>query len=135
MRRLSGSEDDVATLAEHLEPVPSLNRRTAFRRHGSQSGRYRQGEHSDRASHPPRPLTALSAHVSQQAFVAHYYQAFDAEATRPQLAALYQPQSMLSFEGAQLLVRCASLLCLAVGTKKNSRCPASIRAAPLQPGW
>jgi len=66
--------------------------------------------------------------------VAHYYQAFDAEATRPQLAALYQPQSMLSFEGAQLLVRCASLFS-AVGDTKNSRCPASFRAAPLQPGW
>ena len=37
--------------------------------------------------------------------MAHYYQAFDAEATRPSLAALYQPQSMLSFEGSQLMVR------------------------------
>ena len=42
---------------------------------------------------------------THQAFVAHYYQAFDAEATRPSLAALYQPQSMLSFEGSQLMVR------------------------------
>jgi Nuclear transport factor 2 (NTF2) domain len=132
MRRLSGSEDDVGGVFRAT--VPSLNRHTAFRRHGSQPGRYREGEHSDRASHPPRPLTALSTRL-QQAFVAHYYQAFDAEATRPQLAALYQPQSMLSFEGAQLLVRLRLPVCGSGGRDDLTLCPASIRAAPLQPGW
>ncbi len=35
----------------------------------------------------------------------HYYTTFDAVATRPQLAALYQPQSMLTFEGTKLQAR------------------------------
>lgn len=43
-----------------------------------------------------------------QAFVQHYYAAFDAEATRPGLAALYQPSSMLTFEGSKLQVLLAA---------------------------
>lgn len=48
-------------------------------------------------------LTRLS--LSLQAFVQHYYAAFDAEASRPGLAALYQPTSMLTFEGSKLQAR------------------------------
>jgi len=49
---------------------------------------------------------ALSPQVSySQAFVQHYYAAFDAPATRASLATLYQPQSMLTFEGSKLMAR------------------------------
>ena len=58
-------------------------------------------------------------HPCAQAFVAHYYASFDAEATRPTLAALYQPQSMLTFEGvklqARLLVGAVGRACSAAG--------------------
>jgi len=52
-------------------------------------------------------VRALSRHslTRPQAFVQHYYAAFDAEATRPGLAALYQPSSMLTFEGSKLQAR------------------------------
>ena len=40
-----------------------------------------------------------------RAFTTHYYNCFDAEATRPTLATLYQPGSMLTFEGAKLQAR------------------------------
>ena len=35
----------------------------------------------------------------------HYYTTFDNPATRGSLASLYQPQSMLTFEGSKLLAR------------------------------
>ena len=35
----------------------------------------------------------------------HYYNTFDNPATRASLAALYQPQSMLTFEGTKLQAR------------------------------
>jgi hypothetical protein len=42
---------------------------------------------------------------SSQAFVQHYYTTFDAPTTRASLASLYQPQSMLTFEGSKLMAR------------------------------
>ena len=48
---------------------------------------------------------AVDPDAIAQAFVQHYYASFDAPATRPSLATLYQPQSMLSFEGSKMLVR------------------------------
>ena len=43
--------------------------------------------------------------LSSQAFVQHYYTTFDAPTTRASLASLYQPQSMLTFEGSKLMAR------------------------------
>jgi len=37
--------------------------------------------------------------------VQHYYTTFDAPTTRASLASLYQPQSMLTFEGSKLMAR------------------------------
>ena len=38
----------------------------------------------------------------------HYYTTFDNPATRASLASLYQPQSMLTFEGTKLQARAAA---------------------------
>jgi hypothetical protein len=127
--------------ADPVAPLPSSQ-------HGYQPGRDRQGASRLRHRLPHFPTKrGRSAGVasaalccrfspphaplapSHQAFVAHYYQAFDAEATRPSLAALYQPQSMLSFEGSQLMVRYHARVPLVTTPS------AHVQAAQLARGW
>jgi hypothetical protein len=74
-----------------------------------------------------------AAHTRTQAFVQHYYTTFDSVATRPSLAALYQPQSMLTFEDTKLMAR---LRAAHAGVRFSAcvrRCACAVDAVRLLP--
>lgn len=66
---------------------------------------------------PRRSTSELSPVLtaSRPAPPQHYYATFDAPATRPSLSSLYQPSSMLTFEGAKLQARPGAAGCVSAG--------------------
>ena len=94
--------------------VADVSRRTAaplLPHHGGRPGCHRVGaprRAPRRAVAPPPRCSERLVPLGLQAFVQHYYTTFDNPATRASLASLYQPQSMLTFEGSKLQARAAA---------------------------